>query len=285
MNNYLRTLAGDLLNLEVNTILKENTTAEKMPSCRRKAILDIADGFRLKMATLGYVHYQDGSYETVALGLAEPLSFKWWYGGEFSFVEIMLHSRIIIERLTLLLDKITDEQKKRELHGNIKIVERFQAQSSNIVGMFKQRRAFYKEEITAKKEGFTDFRVEEDIDANGNFASQKWSREWNNDLNLADINTYPDLQLSPEEITLIRKVWEIGSQQILLQTVIQIDGDVTSYIASPLLDFPTDLQRMILGIHNDAVGTSTKAWHVLFTTIIGLAGKAIDKIFAPTNKG
>jgi len=278
MSNYLRTLAGDLLQLEVSTILVENTTNEKMPSSRRKALLDIASGYRAKLAELGFICYEDGTYEEKAkFRLKEPLKLQWWYGGEFSFVEIMHSCQFILEKIDERLPQLQKPEHIQELRSIRKLVERFAANSSGIIGMFKKRRATYQKQIEAGEDGFSTERVIGGI-INNKYASQIFSKGWNNDVSLSDINKMEDMELYPEEITLIRKVWEIGTQQVLLQTIVQLDGDVTSYIATPLLEMHQTLQNLILGIHNDAVATSTRSWSALFNTVMNIAGKTIDRI-------
>ncbi|MCS7004877.1 MAG: hypothetical protein NZM38_06075 [Cytophagales bacterium] len=279
MSNYFKTLAGDLLQLEVSTILVENTTNEKMPSSRRKALLDIADSYRNKLAELGFICYADGSYEEKAkFRLKDPLKLQWWYGGEFSFVEILHTCQFILEKIDERLPQLSRQEHIQELRSIRKLVERFAANSSGIIGMFKKRRAFYQKQIENNEDGFSTERVVAGMIQN-KYASQLFSKGWNNDLSLSDINRVEDMELSPEEITLIRKVWEIGTQQVLLQTVIQIDGDITSYIATPLLEMNQYLQSIILNIHNDAVATSTRSWSALFNTIMSIAGKTFDRIF------
>jgi hypothetical protein len=281
MSNYLKTLAGDLLNLEINTIVKQNTANDKMPSVRRKALFDIAEGFRFKLAENGFCSYQDGTFEPNIFNFPHPKKFQWWYGGEFSFVEISYFIKEVNDFLEQKIAVTQDKIALEKLQAVHKLLIRFQSQTSNIIGLFKKRRQLYAKKIAAKEEGFS---IEKSTEGMTNtlqdaFPSQLASMRWNNDIDLADINTQEDIDLSPEEITLIRKIWEIGSQQVLLQTVVQIDGDVTSYIANQLLEMPADLQRMILNIHSESVQTGTKSWSSLFNTVINLAGKAYNEIF------
>ena len=53
MRDYLKNLAADLLTLEVNTIVKEQTTSSKMPATKRVALLEIARGYRELLVDYG----------------------------------------------------------------------------------------------------------------------------------------------------------------------------------------------------------------------------------------
>ena len=116
------------------------------------------------------------------------------------------------------------------------------------------------------------------------YPSQSASNGWNNDLSLNDINEVEDIDLTPEHITLIRKVWEIGMEQVLLQTTIQIDGDITSIISKDFIRMPHKTKNMVMNVHNDSITSSTHIWKMLFETIGKLAGKTFNKIFERTKK-
>ena len=88
MADYLKNLAGDLLNLEINTIVKDNTTNSKMPSNKRMALLDIANRYRKVLVDYGLAVYATGEEPDFREGMRKPDVLNWEFGGEFSFVEI-----------------------------------------------------------------------------------------------------------------------------------------------------------------------------------------------------
>lgn len=278
--DYIRNLASDLLNLEVNTIIKDNTTSGKMPAKKRIALLEIADMYREKLVQYGVCEY--ATQENTDTSNNQLI--KWRFGGEFSFKEI----KNFAEKEVGLIHKKIDEPsitevKKKALEGKLKILNRIVRQSSSMIGMFKIRRLTFKvsKETSKNDDGLfnTFYKGGEQKDYQP-FVSQMKSATWNNDISLSDINSSDDIQLAPDQITLIRKAWEIGTQQVLLQTIIQLDGDVTSYLTHEFLRQPEDSKRMLLNLHNDAIGTSTAFWSTLFNTVSNLAGKAFSKIFS-----
>ena len=101
------------------------------------------------------------------------------------------------------------------------------------------------------------------------------SELWNNDIARRRMNQIGDLDLTPQQITLIRKAWEIGTERIVLQTVIQIDGDVTTRLSERFAKTPNDT---LLQIHNDSIETSTRFWSNLVKTLGDIAGRAFNAI-------
>lgn len=279
MANYLRTLAGDLLNLEVNTIIKENTSSAKMPNSRRVALLKIADEYRGYMIEHGFAKKAPGKDYQPKQG-EKTRYFRWRFGGEFSFNEIRIHSRSAVAELEQRIPRMSDGDKKEMLEKNLRMLVRIREKSSNLIGLFKIRRQQYAEEIGAKADGFS---VECDWEGVDNdyqpFVSQDISAGWNNDIDIQVINQVEDIDLTPEHITMVRKIWEIGMEQVLLQTSVQIDGDITSVIARDFVKMPSETQHMIMKVHEDSISSSTRIWKMLFETIGKLAGKGFNKIF------
>lgn len=280
MGKYLRTIAGDLLNLEVNTIVKENTSSAKMPNSRRVALLKIADKYRSYMIEHGLAQKTPGrGYEPE--GKDTTRYFRWRYGGEYSFIEIAAHAKSARKALDSSIKRAkTPEQVKPHKEAG-EMLDRIIEKSSNLIGLFKMRRREFEAEIAANKDGLYAEKpdlsnVESDYQP---FDSQMDSAGWNNDLSIQDINQVEDIELTPDHITMVRKVWEIGMEQILLKTTVQIDGDITSVISREFLNMPERTKGMVMKVHEDSIGSSTRIWRMLFETIGKIAGKGFNKIF------
>jgi hypothetical protein len=155
------------------------------------------------------------------------------------------------------------------------MLERIYEQSSQIVDMFmtlekniiSERQG--KDKDTIAKEGYAeipkDAKPEPHLD----------SRTWNNDIDRYTMNTIDDLDLEPDQLSLIRKAWEIGTQKIVLQTVIEIDGDVTTYISK---NFKDNFDNKVMKIHNDSITISTSFWSSLVKTISEMVGETFKTI-------
>jgi hypothetical protein len=78
----------------------------------------------------------------------------------------------------------------------------------------------------------------------------------------------PTYDTDPDVAMLIRKAWDLGVERVCLQTVLQVDGDLTQIIAD--LDGP---QRIFLTeLHKQAVKDAVSQWRSLFDVVLQLAG-------------
>lgn len=80
------------------------------------------------------------------------------------------------------------------------------------------------------------------------------------------LGPYPEL--SPTQSLRLRKVWDIGTEEIVAQTTIHLTGDVLMRI-SPRLQ--TAEGKALLDIHKDAVSMSTAYWRDLMNAAVTLA--------------
>ncbi len=78
---------------------------------------------------------------------------------------------------------------------------------------------------------------------------------WNNEL---------QLPFKTDEVAIIRKAWELGTLEIAMQTVIQIDGDVVTRIQP---DYAKEINNSLRDIHNQGVTTSIKFWKALVSLV------------------
>ena len=261
---FLKRMARDLLTLEINTIIKEEMLAVKMPGARQ-ALYELSGLYHKKLQELS---------------IREPI--YWQYAGMRSFGELRDRAKKAIEKFEKDL-KTASKDEEEDIRENIKILERIQEQSSEIVGIFYQLKESVKDKI-GKIGGYSDVpehvkrEILEDMKNKGELKPVDPHREsemWNNDIDRQRMNEIEDLSLTTEQITLIRKAWEIGTERIVLQTVIQIDGDVTTRISKHFSKNPDDA---VLHIHNDSISTSTEFWSTLVKTLTEIAGKAFKAI-------
>jgi hypothetical protein len=85
----------------------------------------------------------------------------------------------------------------------------------------------------------------------------------------------PTFDADPDVTMLIRKAWDLGVERVCLQTVIQVDGDLTEVVTE--LD---GLQRVFLTeLHKQAVKDAVSQWRSLFDVVLQLAGD-LGRVFA-----
>ncbi|MBW2057797.1 MAG: hypothetical protein JRH07_06515 [Deltaproteobacteria bacterium] len=264
--DFFRTLAQDLLTLEVNTIIKEDMSGIKMPPSRRQALYELARGYHLKLKELG---------------VRDPV--YWRFAGIRSFGELRDRAKYGIGEYEKR-ERRAPEEKKRELREDIKILERIRDQSSDMVGLFYELRENVRGLIERGEKGYRDVpeqkgrEVLEQEEREGRLErapAHTASQMWNNDIERKQMNGLADLDLTAEQVTRIRKAWEIGTERIVLQTVIQIDGDVTTRLSEGFAEAP---DATVLRMHNDSIETSTRFWSNLVKTLAGIAGKGFEAI-------
>lgn len=71
----------------------------------------------------------------------------------------------------------------------------------------------------------------------------------------------------PSEVMLLRKIWEIGTEDIAVQTIVQLDGDVMTRIVPR---FAGDDSRTLLEVHSSGVATSVAFWSRLVEAMASL---------------
>jgi len=91
---------------------------------------------------------------------------------------------------------------------------------------------------------------------------------WDNELRLP---------FKTDELSIIRKAWELSTEEIAMQTVIQLDGDVITRIQPK---YTKEINNGLREIHNLGVETSIKVWKTLVSTVLDFV-KTIWKLISP----
>jgi hypothetical protein len=74
----------------------------------------------------------------------------------------------------------------------------------------------------------------------------------------------PEVELLPAQLMSIRKIWDIGTEEIVMQTVIQLGGDVVTRLHSA---YATERNQPLVRIHDGSVSTSIATWNKLVETV------------------
>jgi hypothetical protein len=70
----------------------------------------------------------------------------------------------------------------------------------------------------------------------------------------------PAFDIDPDITLMIRKAWDIGTRSVVMQTTLQIDGDVTQAMARSLLDRPAEQRDFLLQLHAAATRDGIDQW-------------------------
>ncbi|MDM8515986.1 hypothetical protein QUF76_07290 [Desulfobacterales bacterium HSG16] len=83
-------------------------------------------------------------------------------------------------------------------------------------------------------------------------------KNWENKISREEIDKQqPPLPLNTDELVMIRKIWEMGLEEIAMQTLIQLDGDVLTRIQPK---YAKKNFTIVHDLHNQSVATSMKFW-------------------------
>ena len=240
--DFITNLANDLLRLEINTIVKDQLLCSK-PRSHRWELYDIASEYRelLTSYTITAINPVLGG-EKESLGMRKE--FKNLNAGLEAFLEIQHFAEVKRDEFKQELERVKLSDLETDvLNERVMLCERIIRQSQQMIDIFL------------------------DLQNNSNDAIES-----DNNFSVMRLNHLPDLKLDPSQISIIRKANEIGTQRVLLQTVVQVEGDITSYITTRFLHFPEKEQKMIKEVHESSIMTSIRMWQYLFQAVGKLAG-------------
>ncbi len=254
----LSDLAHDLFNIEVNTIVARGITGRKMPSWPH-ALLDIASVYRrylLDVVKLDLEPFEEDDADLAARSRDPSTSSLDGGKGADGFVpktDTVTFSRLrhaaawALHNPTRGAHPVDDD--KRE------ILFRIRRNSDQIKGML--------EALAARPDGVN-------YDDVLNASRSQLSGEG------AGAKPIPIPRLASAYLVQIRKMWDIGTDRIVLQTVVQLDGDVINRV-KPGFDNPeTPLWRA----HQKMVAFGTNQWKSIFELLAKLVGSAFKALFS-----
>lgn len=77
----------------------------------------------------------------------------------------------------------------------------------------------------------------------------------------------PPLGLSRKERAALSKAWELGTDAVVMQTIVMLDGDIITRIAEQYTD---DAHVIVRQIHQQAVETSIDTWERLVNGVVSI---------------
>lgn len=245
LSGKIEDFARDLSKLEVNTILKENIQAAKMLAPRH-AIIDIGHDFMQHLsrdigAPVSEMEW-DPKFERYGIKKGEQFEAMkngdlWGYG---TISLIREQARRILVEMGNQTNQIPPGEARREFNKKANMVDRIKTNSDTIKGMLK-----------------TDV-----LNIPTENKPPKWRTFTRKQVTDPRKDVVPPLDLTSNELTQLRKIWEIRTEVIVMQSVVQLDGDVINRF-NP--DYAQDVEehRVIFELHNKGVDTSLHYWSSL----------------------
>jgi len=233
----------NLLNLEINTVIKEGMTAEPMPAVPH-ALLDLAGDYRNLLAELGV---DTTAFLRSEKPWEEPL--KW----QTADVEGCRSVKLTVSPETFhalrwaaerALEASPEGRSEGPLTPSQQVVLTRIRGNCDAIKLILGRAG----DLPAKPPTRADLLSAEYQQSGGGY------------------------RVSLPDRLLLRKFWEMGTETVVLQTVIQVDGDVVSRSRDPaqIRNF-----EQLLTLHREGINSSLTSWHHMVDTVIRLSGAAV----------
>ena len=224
-------IARDLLKLEINTIIKRDMSATKMPPVRH-ALMDIGKSYRQELTRL-----QAGEWSNLESGNTPHGSLTF-----FNAYRAAASAKIKQMEAT---PPPTSEDELAQYLRSVAMLERIRDTSDQMKAILQRI----------------------GNDEHGNVEENNYTRNEVEGLTNAPRPQPLEPRLAPEHLMIIRKAWEIMTEQVLLQTVIQMDGDVITRM-SPRVAELHDI-ALVFRIHKESVELSIEFWSKLIGLVTG----------------
>jgi len=233
--------ARSLLNIEVNTILRENMTAEPMPSLPH-ALLDIAGDYARELCAQRInlpVYF--------ATPLADPstILLSWldnpdWVGDRLTV------SADTFDRLRWAAKNASRAQgpeAARITPAERALLDRIVNNSDEIKEMFKRFSPSMQPFLGKTRTELVGMRIQR-----GGYTVQI------------------------DDLIELQKMWDIGVEEIVAQTIVHVTGDVTMRVQSAL---GRPGSETLFAIHRNSTDVSIACWHYLLDIIREIAGATV----------
>lgn len=241
----------DLTHLEINTIIKDEMIASKAPESPRLILHALATKYYTKMWGLGdkYFMYLPASQEgDVPVFRGDMVNTG---SGYKSFKELSDRAENSIALIRENLKSIPFAQE--ELDSDIMMLQRIHNISDDI------RRILKMDGVDPCKDNpKCDFDNPDMVDDFRNMTARESDKY--------------ELNLDLRQLMVFKKANDIGTERVVMQTVIGMDGDVTTRISKSFAEQPI---VFIDKLHHEAIGISVDFWKSLITVVVKLGESII----------
>lgn len=84
--------------------------------------------------------------------------------------------------------------------------------------------------------------------------------------------------LNSDDMSLVRKAWEVGVECVLMQTCVAIDGDVVTRISEQLLQEELEKREVLIDAHKRSVEIGLSHWQALVKVASEMVGNAFRRL-------
>lgn len=249
----------DLTHLEINTIVKDEMTASKAPSSPRLLLHNLAAKYDQKLVSLGekYLQYLGTPNQDNGENIFRGTRVKEGSGYD-SFKE--LSDRAKDASILLKGGKVLVSLPEDQIDSDIMMLKRIETISNDIRRILVMDGVDPNKDDLVKSETF-NFDDKETIEKFRTMTSRQ-ADEF-------------ELNLDLRQVLVIKKANDIGTEKVVLQTVIGMDGDVTTRISKAFAEQPV---TFINEMHKDAISVSVEFWKSLVNVVVQLGTQIINLV-------
>ena len=237
----LTATARSLLNIEVNTIVRDNMTGEPMPPVPH-ALLDVARDYADTLCSLGID--MKGYFKPDLRDFADVV--PGWVDPPTSVSDDLTVSAEVFDRIRWAAKwAVTsqDREATRISRSQRILLERIVNNSDAIKEMFKRFDASMNQFIGKTRAQLLTTPVEA-----GGYV------------------------VTPDDLIRLQKIWDIGTAEIVAQTVVHVTGDVTTRVQEALRNPGSET---LFSIHRQSIDVSLACWKYLLDAVREIAGTAV----------
>ncbi len=252
-------LVANLTKLEINTIIKDNLTARKMPD-PGNAILDIALTYAWELEASGF---------DIDTWFADPLlkATASSASGKERLENLRRLEAELANRAQQQLATLTQAERTADRRGFDDAIITIDAKT--FIGLRWAAWVIGQHPDVSPKQRVILNRVRQNSDQMKNLLLRLYGQKDFEPIfgcSRTSLNRIGDdpraqardaLQIETKDMTLLRKTWEIGVQEVVAQTVIDLDGDTITYISRR---YSTPSWGHMLEVHRLGVQSAVGYW-------------------------
>ncbi len=281
-----------LTTLEINTIIKSNMNGNKVSDNNRNALYQLAGIYAVELDNLGD-KYKKLLPEDHPLKQYPKNIFRrhrnFMGGGVFSFREIGICAE---EAAHWLLsnnqDLGIDEKDCTNDHSMLKRIESKCFEMSNMLQLHIVNDKNIKPDPLKFNQDLSKFMQDNNLN---DYLEAKLKRlkerydEWIEEIDPEEdkygerskedfLKYNEDIELSFKNRLQLVKAYDIGLEQIMLQTRIEMDGDITTRISGNFAENPNQL---VMDMHKLSIDISVSFWNKIFDVVTSFFTKILDR--------
>ena len=241
----LTAVARSLLNIEINTIVRDNMTGEPMPPVPH-ALLDIARDYANELCALGV---DLAAWFAADAGDPDHVRSQW------TDVAVSVSGQLTISAITF--DRLRWAAKWA-----------IAAAASRPAPLLPSRRVLAERIINnsdAIKVMFARF--------DQSFRTQFFDKTRDA---LVAMDVEPGSYVIPAaDLSLLQKIWDLGVEEIVAQTVVHVTGDVTTRVQEA---FRNPGAEPLFAIHRQSIDVSVACWKYLLDAVREIAGATVGAL-------